>query len=223
MPKVAKHVLTWSPERNVYELRGLKGVNEQSYQGEDQQWFTWLSTLSSFSFQGQHGNLTLRKEARTSGEGYWYAYRSQHQRTVKRYAGRTAGLTISARASFPRVAWASLDSGDDDPVRFWLYVITACQVFQAGLRQSALALLAAVPQPPFEPTALEMVLTTFLNALTHLPSKGILVLEDYHVITSPHIHKMMLFFLDHLPTTLHLVIITRSEPPLQLVRLRARN
>src|SRR5438105_1557636 len=113
MPKVAKHVLTWSPERNVYELRGLKGVNEQSYQGEDQQWFTWLSTLSSFSFQGQHGNLTLRKEARTSGEGYWYAYRSQHQRTVKRYAGRTANLTIAHLEEIARTLTAIIPAGSD--------------------------------------------------------------------------------------------------------------
>jgi hypothetical protein len=69
MPKVAKHVLTWLPERSVYELRGPNGVNEQPIQGEDEKWFTRLSTLSSFAFRGQHGNLTLRKENRTSGEG----------------------------------------------------------------------------------------------------------------------------------------------------------
>jgi LuxR family maltose regulon positive regulatory protein len=134
-----------------------------------------------------------------------------------------ADRKISGRRAFPLVAWVSLDSADNDPVRFWLYVITACQAFQANPGQSALALLTAVQQPPFEPTALEVVLTTFLNELTHLPGRGVLVLEDYHVIASPHIHQMMIFLLDHLPTTLHLVIITRSEPPLQIVRLRARN
>jgi LuxR family maltose regulon positive regulatory protein len=50
---------------------------------------------------------------------------------------------------------------------------------------------------------------------------NILVLEDYHVLTSPQLHESMAFFLEHLPITLHLMILTRSEPPLSLARLRA--
>ncbi len=115
-------------------------------------------------------------------------------------------------------AWVSLDPGDDDPVRFWTYTITACQVFDSRLGQSALAALRTFPQLP-----LESVLTGFINELAALPAPGILVLEDYHVITSPQIHTSVAFLLDHLPDTLHLVLMTRTEPPLGLARLRARN
>lgn len=125
-------------------------------------------------------------------------------------------------AALPLVAWVSLDAGDNDPLRFWRYVITACQVFQHDLGQSALAQLSTLPQIPFRGFPLEAVLTTFLNALTQWAQRGILVLEDYHLITQAQIHETLTFLLDHLPSTLHLVILTRTDPPLPLARLRAK-
>jgi len=116
------------------------------------------------------------------------------------------------------VAWVSLDAGDNDPVRFWRYVIAACQVFDAAVGEPALAQLLTSRRLPFE-----TVLTTFINALAQVPRRGVLVLEDYHVITSPQIHETMAYFIDHLPATLHLLILTRSDPPLPLARLRAHN
>jgi LuxR family maltose regulon positive regulatory protein len=132
----------------------------------------------------------------------------------------------SESEQFPFVAWVSLDVGDNDPVRFWRYVMTACQSVQSDLAQEALALLQTAPQPPFGLShleTLEAVLTTFLNGVAQCTRRGILVLEDYHVITTPRIHEMMTFLLDHLPANLHIVMITRSDPPLPLARLRARN
>ncbi len=128
-----------------------------------------------------------------------------------------------ASLDFPPVAWVSLETSDNDPVRFWRYLITACQTFQVDLAQSHGALLETTPQPPFVPLSLETVLTTLLNALAQCPSRGILVLEDYHVITSPQIHETISFFLDHLPATIHLIMMTRSDPPFSLARLRASN
>jgi ATP/maltotriose-dependent transcriptional regulator MalT len=49
-----------------------------------------------------------------------------------------------------------------------------------------------------------------------------LVLDDYHVITTPPIHEALTFLLDHLPPTLRLIISTREDPPLPLARWRAR-
>jgi LuxR family transcriptional regulator, maltose regulon positive regulatory protein len=121
------------------------------------------------------------------------------------------------------VAWVSLDVGDNDPFRFWHYVITACRVLQEDMGQSALALLHAVPQSPFEPPVLDEVLRMFLNELTALSQRGMLVLEDYQSITSPQIHETVTFLLDHLPPTLHLVVITRVDPPLPLARLRVHD
>jgi LuxR family maltose regulon positive regulatory protein len=120
-----------------------------------------------------------------------------------------------------KVAWVSLDEGDNDPMRFWRYAITACQSLDGQVGQSALALLATTLQPPFEPLPHEMLLSPFLNDLTLQTRHSILVLEDYHLISEPQIHEAVTFFLDHLPTTLHVVILARSAPPLPLARMRA--
>jgi LuxR family maltose regulon positive regulatory protein len=49
--------------------------------------------------------------------------------------------TRSEPQEAPPVAWVSLDAGDNDPVRFWRYVITACQAFHPAVGEPALALL----------------------------------------------------------------------------------
>jgi LuxR family maltose regulon positive regulatory protein len=125
--------------------------------------------------------------------------------------------------SFPPLAWVTLDPDDNDPIRFWHYLITACQTMHAGVSQSTLSFLDTVQHLPFEPFSLEAVITTFLNELTHALPAGILVLDDYHVITSSQIHQTVAFFLDHLPTTLHLLIVTRVNPPFLLTPLRAHH
>jgi hypothetical protein len=63
--------------------------------GEEEPWFAWLSTHTSFAFQGQASRLTLRKESRPRGEGYWYAYHWHQWQARKRYLGRTATLTLA--------------------------------------------------------------------------------------------------------------------------------
>lgn len=116
------------------------------------------------------------------------------------------------------IAWVSLDAGDDDPIRFWQYVIAACQTAGPALGKTALAALRSSQQPSFE-----RILTAFLNEIAQLSAPLILVLDDYHVIASLEIHDTLAFLLDHLPPSLHLILITRGEPPLPLARLRARD
>src|SRR2546421_11871963 len=95
MPKAAAATLLWSPERERYEWQ-RRGENSSSpVSPEDDLGFLRLVDGSSFVFQGKHGRLTLRKESRLHGEGYWYAYRNQGRRTRKKYAGRTIDLTIA--------------------------------------------------------------------------------------------------------------------------------
>ena len=119
------------------------------------------------------------------------------------------------------VAWVALESSDNDPLRFWRYVITACQVLRAEVGQAALAQITA-RLPPLAMPSLEMLLTLLLNDLARLPESGLLILEDYHLISDARIHETLLFFLEHLPVQLHLVILSRSTPPLPLARWRAR-
>ena len=115
------------------------------------------------------------------------------------------------------LAWVSLDAADDDPVRFWSYVIIALDALQPGIAAMALPALQSVQAPP-----IEAVLTGVLNALSTLPADAMLVLDDYHILQSVAIHTGLTFLVEHLPVQAHLVIATREDPPLPLARLRAR-
>ncbi len=129
-----------------------------------------------------------------------------------------AWLANRARnADWPAVAWVSLDAGENDPVRFWRYVLTACSALRPELGRQALEMLSRSPQ------SFESALTVFLNELALLPGRGILVLEDYHAINSPRVHEMLTFLLDYVPETLRVVVITRGDPPLPLARWRAHD
>jgi LuxR family maltose regulon positive regulatory protein len=115
-----------------------------------------------------------------------------------------------------RVAWLSLDEGDNDPARFLAYLVAALQTMSANVGEGVLAALQA-PQPP--PT--ELLLTTLLNEIAVIPDNFILVLDDYHVIEAQPVDKALTFLVEHLPPQMHLVIATREDPRLPLARLRA--
>jgi LuxR family maltose regulon positive regulatory protein len=116
------------------------------------------------------------------------------------------------------IAWLSLDANDNDPARFWRYLISACRNFATDLGASALEQLN---RP--HPLSFETLLTSFINELAQLPGRFVFILEDYQEINARQIHETMTFLLDHLPPTLHLILITRSDPLLPLARLRARH
>ncbi|MCK7480832.1 MAG: hypothetical protein M0C28_29175 [Candidatus Moduliflexus flocculans] len=108
-----------------------------------------------------------------------------------------------------RVAWLSLDEFDNDPRRFLDYLLVALRQIQADVGKSVKAMLQA-PQPP--PS--EVILTALVNDLSAISQPFILVLDDYHIIHNPPIHGQLNFLLEHQPPQMHLVIITREDPPL---------
>ncbi len=133
-------------------------------------------------------------------------------------AGKTTLLSEFA-AHLPRpVAWLSLDEGDNDPIRFWTYLIAACQTAIPGLGESALELLRTA-----QPLPGDTIPTILINDLTSQDGTAILVLDDCHVIQDPSIHAGLTFLLDHLPPNLNAVVSTRTDPPWPLARYRARN
>ncbi|GHO41879.1 LuxR C-terminal-related transcriptional regulator [Ktedonospora formicarum] len=131
--------------------------------------------------------------------------------------------TVPSPPAFPVASWISLDAGDNDPFRFWRSVITACQrLLGPEQGQTALSLLAADTSFLFDRPPLEIALTHLLNLLAEPSCGGLLILDDYHVITEPSLHKTLAFFIDHLPKTVHVVLLSRAEPDLPLLRWRAR-
>ena len=116
----------------------------------------------------------------------------------------------------PSVAWLSLDRRDNDPSLFWTYVVTAMRTAVDGLGSDALQLLAS------SSPSTEAALAALLNDLGGRPEDLLLILDDYHLIEAPDVHEGMTFLLEHRPPQLHVVLATRTDPPLPLARMRAR-
>src|SRR5438477_541069 len=133
--------------------------------------------------------------------------------------GKTTLLAQWLAESGMPVAWLSLEPGDNEPVRFLSYLIAALQTLDPHLGAVALTLLQ-MPQP----AAAETVLTLLTNDVgSHGRDGGdfVLVLDDYHVIEAKPIDQALSYLVEHLPPQMHLVIVTREDPPLPLARLRA--
>lgn len=132
--------------------------------------------------------------------------------------GKTILLCTWAANNGMPVAWVSLDEGDNDPWQFWAYVCTAMQRCFAD-RGHAIIPSFNVEQPePIRP-----LLTRLINEIAATPEPEIvLVLDDYQLIESQPVHEEVAYFLQHMPMQAHVILATRSDPPLPLARLRGR-
>jgi LuxR family maltose regulon positive regulatory protein len=130
--------------------------------------------------------------------------------------GTTTLLAEWIPQSERRVTGVSLDVTDNDPKRFFVYVITSLQLLQADFGRSLLEALQS-SQPP----SLEALIGTLVNEISRSLPEFVLVLEDYHVIRTQAIHNALAFLLDHMPPQMHLIITSRADPSLPLARLRA--
>ena len=113
-------------------------------------------------------------------------------------------------------AWLSLDEGDNDGASFLAYLIASLNTI-AGDFEDAIHRFDSG-----QASLTESNLTNLLNDISALPYKFVLVLDDYHAISSKAIDEALAFLLEHLPPQMHLVVATREDPQLPLGRLRAR-
>jgi LuxR family transcriptional regulator, maltose regulon positive regulatory protein len=133
--------------------------------------------------------------------------------------GKSTLLTswLAERATQNRsVGWLTLDAGDNDPNVFWRYFLAGISRVHPGAGATASALLGS-PQPPRMPTMLAML----INDLHSVSDDVIFVLDDYQLIDTAEVHQAMTFLIENRPPRLHLIILTRADPPLPLSRLRA--
>jgi LuxR family transcriptional regulator, maltose regulon positive regulatory protein len=117
-----------------------------------------------------------------------------------------------------RVAWVSLDDGDNDLVRFWVYLIEALRAVEPRLGEALLGPLQGLRSAE---ALTQVVLPQLLNELAATGYELVLVLDDHHLISNPSCHQTLAFFIDHLPANAHVMVATRADPPLPLARLRA--
>ena len=116
-----------------------------------------------------------------------------------------------------KVAWVSLDEGDNDLTRFLQYFVSALQTIENKLGENIIGSIQSSGTPNTE-----LVLTTLINEIIKITDEMILILDDYHMIESKQVHQAVTYLLDHLPINFHLIIATRIDPPFPLARLRAR-
>jgi LuxR family maltose regulon positive regulatory protein len=132
-------------------------------------------------------------------------------------AGKTLLVSAWARSRRYRTmpfGWLSLDQGDNDPALLLEYLSTCLEEWGTVLDP---ALLSSGIE---EGTQLEIVLRDFIRGVINLKRPLILILDDYDQIQNKAIHGLVDYLLTHACPPMHLVILTRSDPPLELARLR---
>jgi LuxR family transcriptional regulator, maltose regulon positive regulatory protein len=118
-----------------------------------------------------------------------------------------------------RIAWLSLDDGDNDLARLLAHVVAALQSAGLGVDSAVLEELHTASTS----AAMTALVNDVTSAGDHAPgTRWVLVLDDYHAIEATDVHDAVTFLLDHLPDHVRLLMATRSDPPLPLARLRSR-
>ncbi|GCE19178.1 AAA family ATPase [Dictyobacter kobayashii] len=131
--------------------------------------------------------------------------------------GKTTLVSEWIRQRQLATAWVSLEPADNDTLRFWCYILTALSPFLPDLTE-----LIDAWQNEQPGLSIERLLTQLINTAITLAEDTLLVLDDYHTISTPAIHQALTFLLEHLPLRLHIILITRRDPPLPLARFRVQ-
>src|SRR6266511_787590 len=136
--------------------------------------------------------------------------------------GKTTLLASWANSTERPLAWLSLDPDDNDPGRFWRYIIAAVDRVHKGIGEQARSLLNASAHP-----TLKAIVTALLNELATRPIELLLVLDDYHLIEqqSDELRSFLLrtSVLEHLSGPLCDVLSGRSDGQEMLEHLERAN
>lgn len=113
-------------------------------------------------------------------------------------------------------AWLSLDEDDNDPIRFFQYFITALQRIIPTLGADLVGPLQGAQ-------SFDTSLNLLINEITGHTDPFALILDDFHLIHSQVVLDTITFLVERMPPQMHLVLLSRTDPPFPLARLRARN
>jgi LuxR family maltose regulon positive regulatory protein len=113
-------------------------------------------------------------------------------------------------------AWVSLDRRDNDPLVLWNYLVAAIRRIEPAFGSALEPALRSAGG-----MALDAIIPQILNELESTDREIVLVLDDYHGVTSPACHESIALLLEQGPANVQLVVSSRSDPPLPVARLRA--
>ncbi len=131
--------------------------------------------------------------------------------------GKTTLITDWLQQADLPFSWLSIDAGDDDEKVFLRYLTASCARIDAEIGRSAARLLDGS-----QAVRVKTIITLLINDLALYPGECVIILDDYHLIHNPAIHDAVDLLLARLPVNAHLVIASRSRPPLAIATLRAR-
>lgn len=132
--------------------------------------------------------------------------------------GKTTCVIDWVRNQDLPAAWLSLDGKDDDPGRFLSYLIAALQTIDPKIGLDIQAVISAGQMPPDD-----IASAAIINGIVNYGRRFILVLDDFHSIQHSRVLDFFNTLLANHPAPLHLVLVTREDPPLSLARFRANN
>ncbi|WP_336760873.1 LuxR C-terminal-related transcriptional regulator [Paenibacillus sp. USHLN196] len=132
-------------------------------------------------------------------------------------SGKTLLVNQWVKSSSIDTAWLSLEEADNDPSRFLTYLCASLQTIVPQLAEGIMGFVQSSEPPP-----IETIITYLLNEVSEITDHFVLVLDDYHLMTSEVIHQALVYLLRHMPPHMHIVMTTRQQPKLPLARLRAK-
>ena len=114
-------------------------------------------------------------------------------------------------------AWLSLDERDSDLAVFLRYLCASLDQVFPGVCDCSLELLNGPVTPPLFDLVRELS-----NEMEALPEDLIVVLDDYHSLTSGNVGNLLAALMRYWPPRLHMVLVTRHRLDLPLATMRAR-
>jgi LuxR family transcriptional regulator, maltose regulon positive regulatory protein len=127
-------------------------------------------------------------------------------------SGKTTLITSFAKEkAILNIKWISLDESCNNAFMFWNYFIEAIYEFLGAAKQDFISLYDS----NFQKSNLENLLTLLINELDNLEDIFI-VLDDFYYVTDSFLLHTLDFFLKNVSNNVHLILLTRQEPPLYL-------
>lgn len=114
-----------------------------------------------------------------------------------------------------RVAWLALSPEDRPWSQFQAYLVGALQQVGLAVRETS----SPLPEDLGDLAAAGLI-AAIVEAVANSGQEVFLFLDDYHHLEDPRIHAAVQGLLDHGPDELHLVLASRTHPPLSVSRMR---
>ncbi len=132
------------------------------------------------------------------------------------YGKTTAVLEWLEKSGLP-AAWLSLDVHDNNPAIFWRYLCTALDSITPRVGKDTEYVFSS-------PELLKAYvhINILVDRLAEIQTDFLLVLDDLHLINDSSTYEGLSYLIDYLPPRMHLILISRTEPDLNLQKYRIK-